>query len=188
MVAASSQAFLSEQKNNLAQMELTLSRTASMTYRTGYFALTPSGANHSISPESSDGLASVGTILPSEEATLLPGGLFRPRAPKKWINLQGLTCIPARWRYVLGFRRGMTASSCLRPEILVRVQGYTYKQQVSGSAQNAVTLVFRSAGRVYLPPAFRASRPVAIATAIFIAATMFRESAMFFPAISNAVP
>jgi hypothetical protein len=31
---------------------------------------------HSISPESSDGFASVGTILPKEEATLLPGGFF----------------------------------------------------------------------------------------------------------------
>jgi hypothetical protein len=30
----------------------------------------------SISPESSDGFASVGTILPKEEAALLPGGLF----------------------------------------------------------------------------------------------------------------
>jgi hypothetical protein len=33
-------------------------------------------AKLSISPESSDGFASVGTILPKEEATLLPGGLF----------------------------------------------------------------------------------------------------------------
>jgi hypothetical protein len=40
------------------------------------FALTPSGADHKISPESSDGFASVGTILPREEAALLPGGLF----------------------------------------------------------------------------------------------------------------
>jgi hypothetical protein len=40
------------------------------------FALTPPPPKHSISPESSDGLASVGTILPKEEATLLPGGLF----------------------------------------------------------------------------------------------------------------
>jgi hypothetical protein len=32
--------------------------------------------DHSISPESSDGFASVGTILPKEEAALLPGGLF----------------------------------------------------------------------------------------------------------------
>jgi hypothetical protein len=38
--------------------------------------LTPSGGNHKISPESSDGFASVGTILPREEAALLPGGLF----------------------------------------------------------------------------------------------------------------
>src|ERR1700761_7663769 len=40
------------------------------------FALTPSEANHKISPESSDGFASVGTILPKEKAALLPGGLF----------------------------------------------------------------------------------------------------------------
>jgi len=38
--------------------------------------LTPVWAKLSISPESSDGFASVGTILPKEEATLLPGGLF----------------------------------------------------------------------------------------------------------------
>ena len=40
------------------------------------FGLTPLGAAHKISPESSDGFASVGTILPREEAALLPGGLF----------------------------------------------------------------------------------------------------------------
>ena len=39
-------------------------------------ALTRHIAKLSISPESSDGFASVGTILPKEEATLLPGGLF----------------------------------------------------------------------------------------------------------------
>jgi hypothetical protein len=38
--------------------------------------LTQYFAKLSISPESSDGFASVGTILPKEEATLLPGGLF----------------------------------------------------------------------------------------------------------------
>ena len=42
----------------------------------GFYALTRHFANHSISPESSDGFASVGTILPKEEAALLPGGLF----------------------------------------------------------------------------------------------------------------
>ncbi len=31
---------------------------------------------HKISPESSDGFASVGTILPKEEVALLPGDLF----------------------------------------------------------------------------------------------------------------
>jgi hypothetical protein len=39
-------------------------------------ALTRHIAKLSISPESSDGFASVGTILPKEEATSLPGGLF----------------------------------------------------------------------------------------------------------------
>ncbi len=39
-------------------------------------ALTRHFSKLSISPESSDGFASVGTILPKEEATLLPGGLF----------------------------------------------------------------------------------------------------------------
>jgi hypothetical protein len=38
--------------------------------------LTPDFAKLSISPESSDGFASVGTILPNEEAALLPGSLF----------------------------------------------------------------------------------------------------------------
>ena len=38
--------------------------------------MTPDFAKLSISPESSDGFASVGTILPKEEAALLPGGLF----------------------------------------------------------------------------------------------------------------
>ena len=42
----------------------------------GLFALTLRNGPHSISPESSDGFASVGTILPNEEAALLPGGLF----------------------------------------------------------------------------------------------------------------
>jgi hypothetical protein len=39
-------------------------------------ALTRHFAKLSISPESSDGFASVGTILPKEKATLLPGGFF----------------------------------------------------------------------------------------------------------------
>jgi len=38
---------------------------------TGYFA------KLTISPESSDGFASIGTILPSEKTALLPGGLLR---------------------------------------------------------------------------------------------------------------
>jgi hypothetical protein len=47
-----------------------------MTYADRVLALTPVFAKLSISPESSDGFASVGTILPKEEAALLPGGLF----------------------------------------------------------------------------------------------------------------
>jgi hypothetical protein len=46
------------------------------TYSGRVLALTRHFAKLSISPESSDGFASVGTILPKEEATLLPGGLF----------------------------------------------------------------------------------------------------------------
>jgi hypothetical protein len=48
------------------------------------FALTPPPVNHSISPESSDGFASVGTILPEGKAALLPGGLF-----SLWLGLFG---------------------------------------------------------------------------------------------------
>jgi hypothetical protein len=47
-----------------------------MTYDGRVLALTRHFAKLSISPESSDGFASVGTILPKEEAALLPGGLF----------------------------------------------------------------------------------------------------------------
>ena len=43
-------------------------------------ALTQVWAKLSMQPESSDGFASVGTILPKEEAALLPGGLFAFRA------------------------------------------------------------------------------------------------------------
>jgi hypothetical protein len=46
------------------------------TYSGRVLALTRDFAKLSISPESSDGFASVGTILPKEEAALLPGGLF----------------------------------------------------------------------------------------------------------------
>ena len=42
-------------------------------------ALTPVLAKLSMQPESSDGFASVGTILPKEKAALLPGGLFVSR-------------------------------------------------------------------------------------------------------------
>ena len=53
---------------------VTISRP--MTYSRRVLALTRYFAKLSISPESSDGFASVGTILPKEEAALLPGGLF----------------------------------------------------------------------------------------------------------------
>jgi hypothetical protein len=48
-------------------------------------ALTPDFAKLSISPESSDGFASVGTILPKEEAALLPGGLFAFSGCNFWV-------------------------------------------------------------------------------------------------------
>jgi hypothetical protein len=41
------------------------------------FPLTPLSPEPSMQPESSDGFASVGTILPEEGAALLPGGSFR---------------------------------------------------------------------------------------------------------------
>ena len=70
--------------------------SAAKTYSSGVLALTRHFAKLSISPESSDGFASVGTILPKEEATLLPGGLFaffgaafvglRRKIPEREIN------------------------------------------------------------------------------------------------------
>jgi hypothetical protein len=48
-------------------------------------ALTRYFAKLSISPESSDGFASVGTILPKEEATLLPGSLFAFSGYDCWV-------------------------------------------------------------------------------------------------------
>ena len=47
-----------------------------MTYALNLFTLTQHLAKLSMQPESSDGFASVGTVLPKEEAALLPGGLF----------------------------------------------------------------------------------------------------------------
>ena len=44
-------------------------------------ALTPVLAKLSMQPESSDGFASVGTILPKEKVALLPGGLFACAGP-----------------------------------------------------------------------------------------------------------
>jgi hypothetical protein len=51
-----------------------------MAYDNPVFALTPVWAKHSMQPESSDGFASVGTILPKEKAALLPGGFFASTA------------------------------------------------------------------------------------------------------------
>jgi hypothetical protein len=53
------------------------------------FALTPVLAKLSMQPESSDGFASVGTILPKEKAALLPGGFL------------------AFWRSFLGCKSGV---------------------------------------------------------------------------------
>lgn len=47
-----------------------------MTYEGQVLALTRHFGKLSISPESSNGFASVGAILPKEETALLPGGLF----------------------------------------------------------------------------------------------------------------
>ena len=47
-----------------------------MTYGRQVLALTRHFGKLSISPESSNGFASVGAILPKEETALLPGGLF----------------------------------------------------------------------------------------------------------------
>jgi hypothetical protein len=41
------------------------------------FSLTPLSTEPTMQPESSDGFASVGTILPEERAAPLPGGSFR---------------------------------------------------------------------------------------------------------------
>jgi hypothetical protein len=46
-------------------------------------------------PESSDGFASVGTILPKEEAALLPGGLFAC-ADKESVRISLRQCVENR--------------------------------------------------------------------------------------------
>jgi hypothetical protein len=52
-------------------------------------------------PESSDGFASVGAILPKEEAALLPGGFFAfCGAPVA--NLSGLPRVQARLKFFRG--------------------------------------------------------------------------------------
>src|ERR1035441_10494771 len=49
------------------------------TYFVEHFSLTLSPPAPTMQPESSDGFASVGTILPEERAALLPGGSFRSK-------------------------------------------------------------------------------------------------------------
>ena len=61
------------------QKAAVLTAYLAVVYSSSDFALTPPRSDHTISPESSDGFASVGTILPKEKATLLPGGLFALR-------------------------------------------------------------------------------------------------------------
>ena len=57
------------------------------------FTLTLRECPHKISPESSDGFASVGTILPIDEAALLPGGLVvvSPRLDNSFCVIPGVT-------------------------------------------------------------------------------------------------
>ena len=52
-------------------------------------ALTPVWAKLSMQPESSDGFASVGTILPKEETALLPGGLFASGG-EFWVRIEAV--------------------------------------------------------------------------------------------------
>jgi hypothetical protein len=69
--------------------------------------LTLPPAPPTMQPESSDGLASVGTILPEEGAALLPGGSFRFSALNRNRDIGRMTsrrtqplatrCIAAEW-------------------------------------------------------------------------------------------
>jgi hypothetical protein len=88
-----------------------------MSYDDEVLALTPDFGKLSISPESSDGFASVGTILPKEEVTLLPGGLFAFRSnincggDKKTcerIRVVFPMCIGIPGQQILPLRRRMT--------------------------------------------------------------------------------
>ena len=58
-----------------------VSRMKDNDLQSNLFALTRHWAKLSMQPESSDGFASVGTVLPKEEVALLPGGLFLIAAP-----------------------------------------------------------------------------------------------------------
>jgi hypothetical protein len=109
-----------------------------MTYAKRVLALTPDFAKLSISPESSDGFASVGTILPKEEAALLPGGLFvflqslgerrwclyvqkigRPRYKKSHHSIRAFA-VPY-WPALVSFARGALPSSA-RPLLSMRCE------------------------------------------------------------------
>ena len=65
-------------------------------------ALTRYFAKLSISPESSDGLASVGAILPKEKATLLPGGLFLLLQARREAETDGSKLVPkGEWQSLI---------------------------------------------------------------------------------------
>ena len=72
--------------------------------------MTPVWAKLSMQPESSDGFASVGTILPKEKAALLPGGLFACAGAREcqiWGNVKLMEgCYLVDSRDVVEFRRG----------------------------------------------------------------------------------
>ena len=85
-------------------------------------------------PESSDGFASVGTILPEERAALLPGGSFRfcrhvrPRIPRKAPARQW----PHLWRALR--ETGATIQSDEQAEVAQLVEQLIRNQQVVGSS------------------------------------------------------
>jgi hypothetical protein len=70
--------------------------------------LTRHFAKHSISPESSDGFASVGTILPKEEVALLPGGLFMFLEQREGVGSMSLSGIPENKQPAPGNRDGVS--------------------------------------------------------------------------------
>jgi len=77
--------------------------------------LTPPAPKHSISPESSDGFASVGTILPKEKAALLPGGLFV-------LCQRGSDADAARVRVLAGYKDFLSLWKNADPEIPIETR------------------------------------------------------------------